>query len=60
MKRPLQRGDRLALVFIGVFVVALLSVFFLPLTGRPNWTLHRDWTCTDAGEKTVCIHSLKP
>jgi hypothetical protein len=60
MKKPFKRGDLSALVFLSVFVIALLFVCFLTPTGEPMWTLHRDWKCTDAGDKTVCIHSLKP
>jgi hypothetical protein len=60
MKKPLQRDDLLALVFLGVFDIPLLSVCFLTATGGPNWTMHRDWKCTDVGEETVCINSLTP
>jgi|HubBroStandDraft_2_1064218.scaffolds.fasta_scaffold01838_4 hypothetical protein len=58
MKKRLQRGDILAIVFLATFCAFVLS--FLLVQRPVNWGLHAHWICTNAVSQPVCIHNISP
>ena len=59
LRRPGKNGDKAAIIFLAVFVLAILSMPFLtpvlPVISRSfNWGFGSDWHCTKDSIEPIC------